>query len=480
MQPTYSHSSTISQRSDLPPTPPFPSLIQTAACRLRPLESLEWCRTRLGSRFTVTPIDMPPLVFLSDRSHIQAVLTAPLTVLHSGLGAAVTAPLFGATSFMLLEEDERLHGRATIMPAFHRRAVAEYADMVSELAHREIASWPLDTPIPLHPRLCVLTLTVMLRTVFGADDLAVETVRDRMLSMLSVTASPVLQQPRLRRVPGWRCTWSRFTRDREEVDRLIAGIIARRRKAPDGHGDMLDMLLNAKRLDGSPMTARELRDNVVATTIAGHETTASALAWALQLIAHHPRVQDRLASELSAGESEDYLQATVNEVLRHRPVFLFAAPRAVAQPIEIGGWTYDPPAHLLGAIYLMHHDPELFSAPHEFRPERFLDSSRAATRTWLPWGTGPQRCPGRHLALLELRTVLRIALSTLRVEPVSAAIERARWRSVIVTPHAGSTVVLRGRKAGSLQPQRRPAGVNLGGPGFFRPDCSAGNGFGRS
>jgi cytochrome P450 len=464
---THSHTPIASRRRDLPPIVPLPSLIQTAACRLRPLESLEWCRTRLGPRFTVTPIDMPPLVFLSDRSHIQAVLTAPLTVLHSGLGAAVTAPLFGATSFMLLEEDERMNGRTAIMPAFHRRAVAEYADMVAELAHREVASWPLDTPIPLHPRLCALTLTVMLRTVFGNSDPAVETVRDRMLSMLLVTASPVLQQPRLCRVPGWRHTWSRFTRDREELDRLIAGIITRRRPAVGGHGDMLDMLLDATRLDGSPMTTKELRDNVVATTIAGHETTASALAWAFQLIAHYPRVQDRLASELDAGDSEDYLQATINEVLRHRPVFLFAAPRAVAQPIEIGGWTYNPPVHLLGAIYLMHHDPNLFTAPDEFRPERFLDSSRAATRTWLPWGAGPQRCPGRHLALLELRTVLRIALSTLRVEPASATIERARWRSVIVTPHAGSTLVLRKRTAGTCHPHPRPTGAKERIPGVF-------------
>jgi cytochrome P450 family 135 len=448
----------------LPATPPIPSVIQTAAGRLRPVEYLEWCRDRLGPRFTIAPIDMPPLVFLSDPSDVRTLIAAPLAVLHSGAGAAITAPLFGTSSFMLLEDAERMNGRNAIMPAFHRRAVAEHAEMVIDLADREVASWPLDTAIPLHPRLCALTLTVMLRTVFGADDRLVHALHQRMLSMLSVTASLVLQAPRLRCLPGWHRTWSRFVGERGEVDKLIAAIVAGRRNASHRHGDMLDMLLDATRLDGSPMTPKEVRDNLVAVIIAGHETTASALAWAFQLLAHHPSVQQQIAAEIDAGESEHYLQATVNEVLRHRPVFLFCAPRAVAEPIEIGGWQYRPPAHLLGCIFLMHHAPELFPAPQEFRPERFLDS-RAAARTWMPWGGGRQTCPGRHLALLELRTVLRAVLSRLWVLPASKTMERARWRSVIVTPHSGSTVVLRERTAGSPC----PAGLSNGRtrPVFF-------------
>jgi cytochrome P450 len=465
MRSPYLHSSTTIPGRGLPPTPPLPSLIQTLAGRLRPVEYIEWCRSRIGARFTLKPIDMSPLVFLSDPSDIRAVVTAPLTVLHSGVGAAITKPLFGETSFMLREEDERMNGRNAIMPAFHRRAVGEHGNMVEDLADRAVASWPLDTPTAIHPRLCDLTLTVMLRTVFGDADPMLQPLHDRMLAMLSVTPSLVLQEPRLHHLPGWRGTWSRFTRERDEVDKMIARIIAERRNAPEQHGDMLDLLLDATRLDGSPMSPRELRDNLVAVIIAGHETTASALAWAFQLLAHHPKVQDRLIAELDAGGSEDYLHATVSEVLRHRPVFLFAAPRAVAQPIEIGGWTYEPPAHLLGCIYLMHHDPVLFAEPQEFRPERFLES-RAGTRMWLPWGGGRQRCPGRHLALLELRTVLRAALSVTRVMPASNAIERARWRSVIVTPHAGSTIVLRKRRTTSCQVES-PVSVSNHTDGVF-------------
>jgi cytochrome P450 len=442
---------TANRRADLPPAAPLPALLQTLACRLRPLEYLEWCRARIGPRFTVNAVDMPPLVFLADPADIRAVMTTPLTVLPSA-AARVTGPLLGETSYILRGEPEHNNGRAAIMPAFHLRVVEEHAGMVAELARREIASWPLETPVPLYPRLCAITSTVMLRTVFAEHDDLTDALRDRLLSMLSVTTSLVLQEPRLRVLPGWHATWRRFTRTREEVHGLIANLIDRRGPTQGRHGDMLDMLLDARRPDGLPMTEPELRDNLVSVIIAGHETTASSLAWAFQLLAHNPRVQDRLIAELDTDGSEQYLTATVNEVLRRRPVFLFAAPRAVTRPVEIAGRTYRPPALLLACMYLMHHDPALFPDPHEFRPERFLDSPAAGT-TMLPWGGGRQRCPGRHLALLELRTVLRAVLSVRRITPAARGIERASWRSAIVTPRAGSTVILHAHPSRDDRPQ---------------------------
>jgi cytochrome P450 len=443
---TLTSSSRSRIRRELPPAPPLPALLQTLACRLRPLDSLKWCQARFGERFVVYPIDMPPLVFLSNPNDIRAVLTAPPTVLHTGSGSAVAAPLFGEGSFMLHEGDAHMRVRNAIMPAFHRRVVQGHTEMVAEIVRHEVASWPLDTVFPSHPALRALTLRVILRTIFGQEDTTLRALHRHLLEMLAVTASLVLQEPRVRYLPGWSGTWRRFGRQRGEVDELVFALIRRRCGERGGREeDMLDMLLATRRPDGSAMSAGELRDNLVSTIIAGHETTASALAWAFQLLAHNPGVQERLVDELESGEGEAYLTATIYEVLRHSPVFLFAAPRAVVEPIEIGGWTYRPPAHLLGCTYLMHHDHELYPNPSAFRPERFLEGA-PQSRLWLPWGGGRKVCVGRHLAILEMQTVLRAVLGRHVVMPASAAVERAHWRSVMVAPHAGSRVVLRARE----------------------------------
>jgi cytochrome P450 len=178
--------------------------------------------------------------------------------------------------------------------------------------------------------------------------------------------------------------------------------------------------------------------------LAGHETTTGELAWAFLLLAHNPAVQDRLIEEIDSDSDEEYLTATVHETMRDKPVFLFAIPREVVKPVEIGGWTYPPPVHLAGCTYLMHHNPELYPNPHEFRPERFVGETQQS-RTWLPWGGGRKHCLGRHFALTEVKAVLREVLSTRRVQAAGSRIERPRWRSAILVPHAGGRVVLRRR-----------------------------------
>jgi cytochrome P450 len=434
----------------LPPSAPLPSSFQTLACRVRPHAYLKWCRERLGEQFVVYPIDMPPLVFLANPQEIRAVLTASPSVLHPGAGAAVAAPLFGEHSFMLLEEDAHMSVRSAITPAFHRKVVQEHVEIVAQIVREEVRSWPLDQAFPSHLLLRALTLRVILRTIFGAEDAELRVLHRQLLSMLSVTASLVLQEPRVRYLPGWRRTWKQFIARREEVDESIFALLARRARGAGGHHDMLEMLLAVRREDGSAMSARELRDNLVSTIIAGHETTASALAWSFQLLAHNRRVQERLACEIDAGESDEYLTATIQEVLRHSPVFLFAAPRAVAKPIEIGDWVYHPPAHLLGCTYLVHHDPALYPNPEAFCPERFIGAA-PQPRIWLPWGGGRKVCVGRHLALLEMQMVLRETLSERTLLPASAAVEHAHWRSVMVAPQKGSRVILRKRAASVRQ-----------------------------
>jgi cytochrome P450 len=390
---------------------------------------------------------------MAEPEDIKCIVRAPADVLHPGEGGTVIAPLVGEGSFMLTDEDEHLRGRRAIVPPFHQQAVANHADMVREIVMREIASWPRGTPIAIHPHLRALTLKIILRTIFGEHAL-IEELHARLFAMFSVTASLVLQEPQLRHLPGWRGSWRRFVADRSEVDEIILDLIE---DEAHTHADesVLSMLLDAGELDPERTGATKVRDAVMSLILAGHETTASELAWAFQLLAHNQTVTERLVDDLDSG-NDRYLTATIQEVLRHRPVFLFAIPRVVRKPYEIAGTTYSSPVQLVGCIHLMHHDPNLYPEPERFRPERFL---QAVSRPdiWLPWGGGRKRCPGHHLAMLEMSTVLRTVLSDLRIEPVGNRIETARWRSVIVTPEKGSQIILRERHAVCMRAIRSPS-----------------------
>jgi cytochrome P450 len=456
MSPIKSPSPLRRMKGELPPSGPLPATLQTLASRLLPYTYFEYCHAHLGDRFTIYPLDMPPLVFLTDPGEIRAVLMGDPSDLHPGAGASMIAPVIGERSFMLLEEHEHISGRRAITPAFHQQMVADQSAMLADTVEREIASWPLETVVALDPRIRALTLRVILRAIFGDHDGAIRPLHERLTKMLTVTLSLVLQEPKLRYLPGWQRIWSRFARQRAEVDRLLYGLIARRRAEGDPQrGDLLDMLLSAENADGSPMSDLKIRDNLMSMIVAGHETTTGELAWAFQLLAHNQGVQDRLIEELDGGNGrsgkdgepgEEYLTATVHETLRHKPVFLFSIPRKVVEPVEIGGWTYNPPVHLAACTYLMHHNPDLYPRPHEFRPERFIDEQQQA-RTWLPWGGGRKHCLGRHFALMEVKAIIREVLRTRRVLPASNRVERPRWRSAILVPHAGGRVILRERRA---------------------------------
>jgi cytochrome P450 len=426
-----------------PPTAPLPSGVQTLAFWRDPHTYLEWCRHRYGDRFTIDPVGKPPLVFMSRSSDIKTIVKAPADILHPGAGGAVIAPLVGAGSFMIAEEDEHLAGRRSIVPAFHHRRMNEHAHMVRETAEREIASWPLATPIALHGHLRALTLRVILLTIFEHEDRRVQELHARLLAMFSVTGSLALQEPQLRRLPRWRGNWKRFLADRLEVDRIITDLIRHEAHARSRDSGVLAMLLDSRELDKSDAGILQIRDTLMSLILAGHETTAAELAWAFQLLAHNPTVMRRLVDDLDEG-GDRYLTAVIHEVLRHRPVFLFTIPRAVRQAFEVSATTYYPPHHLVGCVHLMHHDPDVYPKPHAFEPERFLDAA-PNPEIWMPWGGGRKRCPGHRLALLEMRAVLHAVLSRLEVAPARHRLETARWRSVIVAPGDGCRVVLRER-----------------------------------
>jgi cytochrome P450 len=436
----------IRLKGDLPPSGHLPATLQTTGCRWFAYRYFEQAHRRFGDRFCVYPLYMPPLVFLSDPEDIRAVLTADPAVLHPGAGSKILTPLIGERSFMLLEEDEHLASRRAINPAFHQQMIREHTTMLQEIVEREVAEWPRDTAVALHPRIRSLTLRVIVRAIFGEQPGVLDRLHCELMRALTISTSFLLQEPNLRYLPGWRPTWRRFVSERAAADELIYGLMAQRRTERDkGRVDLLEMLLDGEQADGSSMTDREIRDNLMSMILAGHETTTGELAWAFQLLAHNQHVQDRLAEEIDRAEDEEYLTATVNETMRRRPVFLFVIPREVMQPTEIGGVTYRPPAHLAGCTYLMHHQPELYPRPHEFRPERFIDET-PAPRTWLPWGGGRKHCLGRHFAMQEIKAILCAVLAETRVLPVAPHVEVPRWRSAILVPGDGGRVRLQARR----------------------------------
>jgi len=422
-----------------------------------PFGYLERMRAHYGARFTFKAIARPPLVFLADPGDARAVFAAAPDVLAPGEGGAPIMPIVGERSFMLADGEPHRRGRTRLARLYTAQATARHGEPIHDLVEREVARWPTGTPVALHPRLRALTLRVILTTLLGAD-LAESAphLHAQLLAMLSISDGVLLTLAPARRLPGAHARWRRFLRDRDAVDATLVRLIDARRAEGDGaHGDALDLLLAARDEHGEPLTRADVRDSLMSLILAGHETTAAEIAWTIQLIAHDRRVQAALRAELDAGD-DAYLTATVREALRHRPVFLFAIPRAVKAPVEIGGWTHLPPSQLLVCLYLLHHDPALFADPHRFRPERFLGAEPAGAG-WQPWGGGRRRCLGQRLALRELHTVVAAALARFAIEPAHSAPERPRWRSVIVAPHRGCRVVLRRRTGAARRGIRRRA-----------------------
>ena len=409
--PNSFHRSGLSANAS-PPTSRLPSLAQTFLFWRWPHRYLEWRQARQGSRFTMKPVGLPPSVFFSDEADIRAILAAPADILHPGAGAAVITPLVGERSFILLEEAEHMVGRKAIMPAFHYKAVADHAATIYDVVERETAAWPSDKPFAIHHHLRALTLRVILTTIFRDENALISELHTKLLATLSVADSLTLQEPQLRYLPVWRKIWKQFGIDNILVDKLIRSLIYD--DAVEGDS-ALSLLLRATNPDSTRFTTQQIRDSIMSLVLAGHETTASQLAWAFQLIAHNPRVLSELLSERDRDE-DTYLTATIQEVMRHRSVFLCTIPRVLQRDFEIAGTIFKPPAHLLGCIHLMHHDPRLYSDPQSFVPERFLEGP-PRPQLWLPWGGGRKRCPGHHLAVFEMRAVLRAVLERWEITP---------------------------------------------------------------
>jgi cytochrome P450 len=428
---------------DLPPGPRLPAALQLLATWTRPTASLERLR-HYGKRITVRMPFQPPFVMLWDPADIKELFQSPPDAVHPGEGARVLEPIIGRNSVILLDEQPHLEQRRLLLPAFHGERMQRLAGVMTELAEREVAAWPAGEPVSLHPRVQRLTLEIILRAVFGLEEGAtLQRLRDLLTDVLGFTESPLSVLPPLQRALRWTRGQRRLNAQMREVDELMFSIVEERRQRPGGD-DVLAMLLAARHEDETPMSRQELRDELMTALVAGHETTASQLAWTLERLAREPAVCARLIDELDTGSTDEYLSATVTEILRLRPVLPNAEPRLTKREVEIGGVRYPPGIVLLASAYLVHHDPDLYPEPYVFRPERFLESP-PGTYTWIPFGGGRRRCLGASFAIQEMKVVLRAVLSRYELAPGSGAPEVTRRRSITFSPAGGATVVLRSR-----------------------------------
>jgi cytochrome P450 len=400
------------------------------------------CQERYGDMFTLRIAYEGTWVMLADPEAVKQVFTGDPRVYHAGEGNQILAPILGRNSILVLDEKPHIGQRRLLLPPFHGERMQGYEETMSEIAAREIENWPTGTPYQLRPRMQAITLDIILRTVFGIREAEkLVELRDALRDFLDLTTNPRLLLPVLLVGPERVRRLGPFRRRIDRVDRLIYREIAERRRARNlgQRDDILSMLVGARHEDGSPMRDDEMRDELLTLLVAGHETTATSLAWAVERLSRHPEKLDRLRNEVEAG-SDDYLTATIQETLRLRPVISIVI-RRLTEPVEIGGYELPAGASVTPSVYLVHRNPEIYPDPEAFKPERFLDNP-PGTYTWIPFGGGVRRCLGAAFAQFEMAVVLKELVKRHQIRPANPKPERVFRRAITETPRHNARVVL--------------------------------------
>jgi len=422
----------------LPAGPSEPPILQTLRWLLRPISFLEASRRRFGDIFSVRFLGFrSPLVMLSDPDAIRALYGNPQHGLPPGRTLALL-PIVGPRSLLLLEGREHLARRRLMLPPFHGARMRAYESTVREVVARDVASWPEDEPFAMHARMQGVTLEVILRAVFGVTDPGRRTrLADRLGRLLAGTASAGLQFAVLAsRRFGAPDPMTRLQGLRREIDAMLDLEIAERRADP--REDILSMLVAARFEGGEPMDAAEIRDQLMTLLLAGHETTATGLAWTFDLLMRHPAVLERLVAEVDTGE-QAYTRAVVSESLRLRPVVPLAG-RRLASPLTVDGHVLPAGTDVTPAIWLAHTRADRYPEPFAFRPERFLDGAHS-TSAWVPFGGGVRRCIGAAFAEMEMRVALGEILRQRTLRAASGKAERVAHRNVTFSPAGGARVI---------------------------------------
>jgi len=432
----------VSAGQTLPAGSRAPALVQAISYARDPLGFLTAHQRRYGDIFTVRFPFFGRIVYVARPELVKEVFTGSPSVFHAGeANATVLEPALGPSSVLTLDDEPHMRQRKLLLPPFHGERIQRYGELIVEMTRREMKSWPVGEPFALRPHTQRITLAVIMRAVFGVHDERRLARFERLIDDFAHRVGVITSFPFLRRDLGRLSPWNRFVRSREALDEFIYEEIGLRRAEP-GHeerDDVLSLLLGARDEDGQAMSDRELRDELVTVLGAGHETTATGLAWAVERLVRNPRVLERLRESLAAGE-DDYLNATVKEVLRARPVIVDVA-RKLTAPASVGGYELPAGTFVLPAIAALHYREDLFPEPDEFRPERFLDG-KADNYAWIPFGGGIRRCIGAAFAEYEMRLILREFVTRAELRPASPKPEKVRVRNITLAPAKGTRVTL--------------------------------------
>jgi cytochrome P450 family 135 len=408
---------------------------------------MDECRQRYGDSFSVKFLSFErPMVLISDPEAIKALYREPGHGLPPGRDI-ILKPVLGAKSLLLQQGAEHLSRRKLMLPAFHGERMRSYEAALQEIVTAEVDTWPLERTFPIHGRMQAVTLEAILRVVFGiTGGSRLERLRTVLGNVLRETASPGAQLLGLAAMRlGGGGPWARFEGQLREVDDLLYAEITEHRERPDlaEREDILSMLMTAEFEDGGTMSDEELRDQLMTLLLAGHETTATALAWTFDLLLRHPEQLQRLRDSLAADE-EDYLRATISESLRVRPV-LPVAGRRLAKDLVSDGLTLPAGTDVTPAIWLTHTRADLYPEPFAFQPERFLGEG-PDTYAWIPFGGSVRRCIGASFAEFEMRIVLREVLSRCDLRKADPAPERTGRRNITLSPKHGTPVIVSARR----------------------------------
>ncbi|MFL5822689.1 MAG: cytochrome P450 [Solirubrobacteraceae bacterium] len=426
--------------ASLPPGPSLPRVLQTAGFLLGGVRFLEACRRRYGDVVRFSTLFDSSFVMVFDPTLVKQVFQGSGQQLHAGEANALLGPILGQRSVLLLDEGEHLRHRRLMLPAFHGARIQAYVDVMREAADMEIDSWPVGEEFALHPSMQSLTLTVIMRAVFGyRPGPAADELRRRLRAMVEPVVRPrglMLLAALARR--GDPAAGTRFEEARRAVDEALFEEIARRRAEDDleEREDVFSALLLAKDEEGRLLSDQEVRDELLTLLLAGHETTATGLAWTFDLLLHAPDVRER-----ATGADDEYLDAVVKESLRVRPVVPGVGRVVRGEPFALNGYVIPEGFEINPSIRVLHRRADLYPEPGQFRPDRFLGPDAPDTYTWIPFGGGVRRCLGASFALIEMRTVMSRVLERADLRAASPEYDEPMFRGVTIAPRNGVRVI---------------------------------------